>query len=193
MDLEPQMAPRRGFLHMAGGVVFTSLAGCQGNKTNHSPISIEEDHSCPVCNMIVHNHPGPSGHSVYPDNSDVSGVQDGIVPFCSSICAYDYYFKLKESGITPKAMFLTDYSKVDWEVYEQSGTKFISPHFSANAQTTVGDLTFVVASDVLGAMGESAIGFSDRDEAAEFSSEHGGDIYSHGEITRELIESLGFS
>lgn len=184
---------RRNFLRAAGATVLTGFAGCLGEETTPEPVNITEDHSCAVCNMIVHNHPGPSGHAFYPDDPSVYGVQEpGVVPFCSSVCAYDYYFELDEEGISPREIYLTDYSTVDWEVFEQGETKFISAHFESTAQTSFEDLFFVVDSEILGAMGEAAIGFSDEDDAEAFADKYDGDVYPHSDITRELIESLGF-
>lgn len=193
MSPERPRANRRFYLRWAVGSLLPALAGCLSNEANPDPVAISENHSCAVCNMIVQNHPGPSGHGVYPNEPQVYGVQDGIVPFCSTICAYDYYFEMEEEEISPEVLYLTDYSKVNWEVYDQSGTKFITAHFAAESQTRVHNLTFVVDSDVKGAMGQSAIGFSNREDGKIFSNRYGGDMYKHVEMSRELIESLGFT
>ncbi len=192
---DPRWPTRRSFLATAGVASAGVLAGCVGSGDGDDvpePAAIEDGHSCWVCNMIVVNHPGPSGHAIYPDGSDVPGEQDGIVPYCSSSCAYEYYFEQKEAGVEPLVIYLTDYSTVDWEVYEEHGAQFITAHFGADAHTDSRDLDLVVDSDVLGAMGESLIGFSDSSEAEEFADQYGGDIYDHDSVTRELVESLGF-
>lgn len=182
---------RRRYLLAAGTAGASAIAGCLGAEELPEPIALEEDHSCQVCNMVVVNHPGPSGHAVYDADADVPGAEDGVVPFCSSACAYEFYFAQLEAGHEPVVLYLTDYSRVDWEVYDQQGIQFITAHFEAEAQAPASDLEFVVDSDVLGAMGESLIGFGDPDDAASFADRYGGEVFDHDSISRALVEGLG--
>ncbi|WP_255191854.1 nitrous oxide reductase accessory protein NosL [Natronobeatus ordinarius] len=191
--LDPRLGGRRAFLTTIATVGAGALAGCLGDDDGvPEPIAIADDHYCPMCNMVVVNHPGPAGHAFYPEEAEARAEQDGVVPYCASTCAYEHYFEKEEHGHEPIVLYLTDYSKVDWEVYEQGGQLFITAHFAAEDHTAATDLEFVVDSDVLGAMGESAIGFSDAADADAFAEEYGGGRYDHDSITRELIESLGF-
>lgn len=187
---------RRSFFLVVGAASGGALAGCLADDEERlpDPIAIEDDHSCPVCNMVIVNHPGPAGHAFYPDDSELPepDIQDGVVPYCASTCAYNYYFEYEERGDEPRVIYLTDYSKVDWEVYEDGNEYYITAHFEEDVHTDARDLTFVVDSEALGAMGQSVIGFSDTGDAESFAEEYGGDLYDHDSIDRELIESLGF-
>ncbi|ARS91466.1 nitrous oxide reductase accessory protein NosL [Natrarchaeobaculum aegyptiacum] len=186
---------RRSLFLTVGAASVGALAGCLTDEGElPAPITIDADHNCPVCNMVIVNHPGPAGHAFYPDDADIpdQDVQDGVVPYCASTCAYEYVFEYEEYGEDPRVIYLTDYSKVDWEIYRDGDVKYITAHFEADVHTDARDLTFAVDSEVLGAMGQSVIGFSDPEDAESFAEEYGGDIYDHDSITRELIDSLGF-
>ncbi|MFA9425445.1 nitrous oxide reductase accessory protein NosL [Natronorubrum sp. A-ect3] len=187
--------PRRRFLQAAGVAGSVALAGCFGDDGTDEvddPISIESGHDCVVCSMVVDQHPGPSGHAFYPADDDVHGTDDdGIVAYCSSACAYEHYFEQYESGHEPLVLYLTDYSSVDWDVYEEQGLEFITAHLEAEAHAPATDLEFVVDSDVLGAMGESLIGFGSAEDADSFADEYGGERFDHDSVTRELVDSLG--
>ncbi|QFU82788.1 nitrous oxide reductase accessory protein NosL [Natronorubrum aibiense] len=187
-------APRRRFLQAAGVAGTVVVAGCFGSGDDESdvpdPISIDSDHDCAVCNMVIENHPGPVGHAFYEDES-LRGAEDGVVHYCSSACAYEYYFEQLEAGHEPIVLYLTDYSAVDWEIIEDQGIEFISAHLEAEANASATDLEFVVDSDVFGAMGESLIGFTSAEDADSFTEEYGGERFDHESVTRELIDSLG--
>lgn len=182
---------RRGYLLATGVTGISAVAGCLGEDEAPDPISIEDDHDCAVCNMVISNHPGPSGHSFYPEDADVPVEDDGVVTFCSSVCAYKYYFEQREAGYEPLALYLTDYSSVDWDVYDEQGLKFVTAHLEAAAHADATGLQFVVESDVLGAMGESLIGFSSSDDAESFADQYGGELFDHDSISRALVEGLG--
>lgn len=191
-ELDPRWTTRRSMLAGVGTTCAMALAGCLGSDDGlPEPIAIEDDHTCPLCNMVVVNHPGPAGHAYFPDDADVR-EQDGVVPYCASTCAYEHYFEQKELDEKPTVIYLTDYSRVDWDVYEEDESKFITAHLEADDHTDARELTYVVDSEVLGAMGESIIGFSDPDDADAFADEYGGEIHDHESLNRELVESLGF-
>lgn len=194
-ESDPRWPTRRSFLAGTGAAGASALAGCLGDGDDDrvpEPIAIQDDHTCPMCNMVVVNHPGPAGYSFFPDDADVVEQDGGVVPYCASTCAYEHYFEQKEFDQEPIVIYLTDYSRVDWDVYEEEGLLFITAHFEAEAHAPARELTFVVDSDVLGAMGESAIGFGEPADADAFTEEYGGEIHDHDSLNRELIESLGF-
>jgi copper chaperone NosL len=50
--------------------------------------------------------------------------------------------------------------------------------------------TYVVGSNVYGPMGNELIPFSTKEKAKEFAKNHGGKLYSFGDISKQLVESL---
>ena len=177
----------------AGGV--GALAGCLGgDRSGPEPVALDQGQSCDYCNMRIEMHPGPVGEAFYGDDVPPSlpeDREDGIAWFCSSTCTYNYLLENQERGYEPQISYGTDYSSVDYELTDDSGTTVISAHLSAEAFADLRDLDFVVNSDVEGAMGSSLIGFTDSEDASAFADEHGGEILTHGDITREVLSGLG--
>ncbi|MFD1563756.1 nitrous oxide reductase accessory protein NosL [Haloarchaeobius amylolyticus] len=186
---------RRTVLGGVGAASIAALAGCSGGGGNGDgsesvpdPITIDEGKECDQCGMIIGNYLGPAGQSHYEDPTAVL-EEDRPAQFCSSLCTYTFTFE-HESESEPQVSYLTDYSTVDYEVDESSDPATISRHLEAEAFGDVTELTMVADSDVEGAMGQSIIGFSDADEADEFQSEYGGDVYEHDDVSQELVSSL---
>ncbi|MCQ4332044.1 nitrous oxide reductase accessory protein NosL [Natronomonas sp. F2-12] len=170
------------------------LAGCLGGDgEGPDPVSLDQGQSCDYCNMRIEMHPGPVGEAFYGGDAPPSLPEDrenGIARFCSSSCTYNYLLENEEQGHEPQIAYGTDYSSVDYELTDDSGTTVISAHLSAEAFAELQDLNFVTNSDVEGAMGSSLIGFTDADDAAAFADEHGGEILTHDDITREVLSGL---
>ena len=184
---------RRTVLGGVGAASLATLAGCFGGSGNGDasesvpdPISIDEGKECDQCGMIIGNYLGPAGQSHYEDPTAVL-EEDRPAQFCSSLCTYMFTFNNESE---PQVSYLTDYSAVEYEVDTSTAQTTISRHLEADAFGDVTGLTMVANSDVKGAMGESIVPFSDADQANEFQSEYGGDIYEHNEITQELVSSM---
>ncbi|MCW8173344.1 nitrous oxide reductase accessory protein NosL [Natrialba swarupiae] len=182
---------RRTVLVGAAGVGVAALAGCLGEDDEDAPdpITIDADQACDQCTMQIGQHPGPVGQTHYDDPDDVVG-EDRPAQFCSSTCTYSHTFEQENAGHDPTATYLTDYSIVDYDIELDDDIEEISSHLEADAFAGVEGLTLVVDSDVQGAMGPSMIGFGDADEAEEFQTEYGGDLYEHEDVTSELVMSL---
>ncbi|TMT85648.1 nitrous oxide reductase accessory protein NosL [Haloterrigena sp. H1] len=186
---------RRTVLSGIGAVGLASIAGCSGTGGNGSgsesvpdPITIDDEKVCDNCSMKIGNYKGPAGQSHYEDPTAVEELdEDRPAQFCSSLCTYTFAFKHESK---PQVSYLTDYSTVDYEVDESTTQTTISRHLEADAFGDVTELTMVAGSDVIGAMGDSIVPFSDADQADEFQAEYGGDIYEHDEITQELVSSM---
>jgi len=184
---------RRAYLvtATASGVAF--LAGCLGGggeTTVPDPVDIEDDQACDQCDMRIAMHPGPVGQAYYLDDTPdelPDDREDGHARFCSSWCTYVYTL---ERDPSPAGIYTTDYSTVDYTVQTDAGTAVIDAHFGADAFADVDDLTYVVDSDVEGAMGGSLIGFSESADAEAFSDEYGGELVEHGDVTLELVRGL---
>lgn len=177
----------------AGGI--GTIAGCLGgDREGPDPVALDQGQSCDHCNMRIEMHPGPVGEAFYGDDAPQTLPDDrenGIAWFCSSFCTYTYILENEERGPEPQISYGTDYSSVDYEIQENNGATVISAHLGADTFADLHDLSFVVNSDVEGAMGGSLIGFTDEDDASAFADEHGGEIISHGDVTREVLSALG--
>lgn len=178
---------------VAGGIA--TVAGCLGDdRDGPEPVALDAGQECDQCNMRIEMHPGPVGQAFYGDDAPSTLPDDrenGVAWFCSSTCTYHYILENEERGYEPQISYGTDYSSVDYELRDDSGTTVISAHLEAEAFVDLRDLSFVADSDVEGAMGGSLIGFSDRDDAEDFAAEHGGEIIVHDDVTREVLSGLG--
>ncbi len=185
---------RRLFLAagVTGGVV--ALSGCLGDSEDvPDPVALDQGQVCDQCDMQIDVHPGPSGQAYYLEDppEDLSeDREDGLAHFCSSWCTYIYVRENEEEGVEPAGIYTTDYSNVDEEVYDDGGVQVVSAHNEADAFADTGELTYVVDSDVEGAMGASLIGFSDSGDADAFADEYGGMLLEHDDITLETVASM---
>ncbi|MCU4743706.1 nitrous oxide reductase accessory protein NosL [Halobacteria archaeon AArc-m2/3/4] len=165
------------------------FAGCLGNDADRpDPISLEDGGNCDYCGMVLESHSGSKGQAFYGD--DVPEAHDGPAWFCSGTCTYNYVFDQEDVGLEPTAIYLTDYSAVEYSLSSENGEAFISAHLTADVFSSVEDLAFAVGSDVYGAMGPDLVGFGDRADAEAFVDEHGGELYEHDDVSRELLSTL---
>jgi len=186
MDTGPHLT-RRTVTKSAAAVTVAALAGCTGEETP-DPVSIESGDECDECGMVITDHPGPVGETYFEENSPADG--DEPAQFCSASCAYRYTIDRENEGWNTVAMFLTDYSSVDYEV-SGSETKVISAHFEAAAFAATDALEIVVDSEVEGAMGPSLIPFSETDDAEAFGDEYGGQQMAATDVTDETLAGIG--
>lgn len=172
-----------------------ALAGCLGGgRDGPAAISLDGSEQCDNCGMRIGMHPGPVGEAFYGDDAPPSlpdDREDGIAWFCSSTCTYNYLLENEERGHEPQSAYGTDYSSVEYELRDDGGTTVVSAHLDAAAFADLHDLTFVANSDVEGAMGKSLIGFTSEGDAEAFADEHGGELLTHDDVTREVLSGLG--
>jgi nitrous oxide reductase accessory protein NosL len=166
---------RRALLHSGGVVAVGALAGCfAGDDAEDSPEPVDlEGRECDICGMTIGDHYGPSAQVFYegdhlPDDSDRPAWFDSIGE------SIDYLERQERRGYGKLAMYVVDYSQVDYRIYEHDVPR-ISTHTDADAFVDVHEVTFVVESDVHGAMGGDSIPFSNSEDAAAFADEHGGE------------------
>jgi copper chaperone NosL len=198
MSNTPKTKPpvtRRETLGVLGTGTVIMLAGClgDGDDDGPDPVSLDGEYACDNCNMQIQMHPGPVGQAFYLDNQPEElpdDREDGIARFCSSWCAYTYTLETAQRGPEPAQLYVTDYSTVEYDLDQDGDTTVISAHFEADSFGDVADLTFVVASEVQGAMGASLIGFSSESDAESFTEDHGGDLLTHDDVTLELLQGL---
>lgn len=179
---------------LAGGAALaTALAGCSltGSEQAPDPIALTTDHQCDVCGMVIPNHPGPVAEIFYADEEPSD--HDNPARFCSAWEAFQYNFERLDRGWTVAAFYVTDYSAVDYEIMETEGDTLITSHPEADAFVDAEDVTFVVGSEVKGAMGQDLIPFSDREDAESFQDDYDGQLAGFDEVTRETVDQLGMA
>jgi len=185
---------RRQYLAVAAAGSLTAAAGCLGDDADvPDPVSLDDGQVCDQCDMLIENHPGPVGQAFYLDDTpqDVSDDrEDGLTHFCSSQCTYTFVRENERRDTEPAGIYLTDYTAVEYELFEDAGTTVISAHLEAGEFSRATELTYTVDSDIEGAMGTSLIGFSSEDDAESFQEDHGGMLLDHDDITFETIGSL---
>jgi nitrous oxide reductase accessory protein NosL len=175
---------------LGGTALLAALAGCgSGSGAAPDPITLTTDDQCDVCGMVIPNHPGPSTQIFYADERP-SG-HDNPARFDSTWEAFQYNFDRLDEGWSVDAFYVTDYSSVDYSVSQEGGDSIISTHPEAEAFVDAEEVTFVVGSEVKGAMGRDLIAFSEEGDAESFSDEYGGSLTTFDDVTRETIAQLG--
>ena len=187
---------RRSLLAAAGSATSLAIGGCLGSGSDAggdapAAVTIPAGATCDVCGMTIRQHPGPTTQIFYAEQRP-SG-HDNPARFDSTWEAFQYDFQRRDRGWTRTAFYVTDYSSVDYEIFTEAGTTFVSTHPVAEAFTPASDVTFVVGSSVQGAMGRDLIAFSDDEDATEFAAEHGGSEAAFDDVTRSTIAELAQS
>ncbi|KKF39527.1 NosL [Halorubrum saccharovorum] len=187
-QLERPSASRRHLLAGVGAGLSLAAAGCLGDESaSITPVSLDGERACDQCGMIVEDHPGPVGQLHFEDD-EPEGGRPG--QFCSSVCTYTYRFDAEDEGRTPLATFLTDYSLVDQEVFEEGSDTMFSSHVESEAFSRTTDLTVVARSEVIGSMGPDLIPFGDDGDVESFVEEYGGEPMSAEDVDRGTLEAL---
>ena len=183
----PHPVPRRSVLAAGGALAASALAGClQSDGEQPDPVAIPDTAQCDVCGMIIANHPGPNGQIFYSDNSPEG--HDNPAWFCSlKKCFFPYKLEHDRLGWTVAAMYVTDYSAVDYGTSTSGGVTYISAHREPASFGPARELSYVVESDVQGAMGPDFYPFSDAEDADGFAAEYGGRVLGFGDIGPDLV------
>lgn len=186
-DCERHGLSRRRLLAAIGGGVTVGAAGCLSTDAP-DPVTLGDEDACDVCGMVIPQHPGPSAELFYRDE-EPSG-HPNPARFDSTWEAFQYDFERDDRGWTRVAFYVTDYSSVEYEVFTEDDTTFISTHPAADAFTDATEVSFVVGSAVEGAMGQDLIAFSDDDDSRAFAEEYGGTVTGYDDVTRSMVAEL---
>jgi nitrous oxide reductase accessory protein NosL len=173
---------RRHVVATAAGLT-AGLAGCLGGDGGDPPaaVSLSEDATCDVCGMVISQHPGPTAEVFYADQRPAG--HDNPARFDSTWEAFQFDFEHEDWD--RQAFYVTDYSAVDYEIRTDGDQQVISTHYDASSFVDATGVTFV------GAMGEDLIAFSTPADAEAFQGEYGGDIVEFGDVSPELLSTLG--
>ncbi|MFD1587553.1 nitrous oxide reductase accessory protein NosL [Halorientalis brevis] len=196
-DCSPALSRRRVLTGATAGAAL-ALAGCTqiGNRDGATTsenvpgaVTLTTDDACEVCGMIIPNHPGPTTEIFYPGEQP-SG-HENPARFDSTWEAFNYDFERQDRGWTRAVMYVTDYSNVDYRTFEEQGDTMISTHVNAEDFVAARKVTFVVGSEVKGAMGKDLIAFSKESDAQSFKDEWGGELVTVDDVTPQMIAQLG--
>jgi copper chaperone NosL len=181
---------RREFFLVGGAACAGLLAGCSGDRSTErtisEPISLAANRECDVCGMVISEHPGPSGQIFYRNNSPEG--HDNPARFDSpKACMFPYYFEREQRDWTAEAVYVTDYSKVEYEISSVEEQRYIQTATAPETFSNAEDVVFVVGSKVHGAMGPDFIPFSEEKDSSAFADEFGGRTVTTDEITLEML------
>lgn len=177
---------RRSILTAAGAGVLMGLAGCLGGSGRAEPVSLTGGEACDVCGMVIEKHPGPNGQIFYRDRSPEGHANPARFDSLKQ-CFFPYLFEHRQRGWSAAGLFVTDYSAVEYTVDTGADEPFISSHPEAGAFAPARDLSYVVGSQVVGAMGPDFIPFSNRDDADGFAEEFGGEVLGFDAIDEGVV------
>lgn len=185
---------RRRFLRAVGGTGFAVLAGCTGRADRATgtpePVSLAGGNQDDQGGMIIGDHFGPNGQIFYreqaPNGPDTPAwfhtLAHGLFP---------YYFEHERLGWEAVAIYVTDYSTVDYELHQEGDRTFISTHTDPSTFGDARAMRLVAGSRVLGGMGPELIPFSTSGDAEAFQVEHGGALVGFDDVTEEELLHLG--
>lgn len=178
---------RRGLLAGIGATAAGSVAGCAsfGDGSTPAAVSVGGQASCDVCGMIISKHPGPNGQVFYADH-DPEGHDPPFRFDSLQSCAFDHYFQTQDGSV--EVFYVTDYSKVDPAVFEDGGQSFVSGYETPESFANAESVSYVVDSEVRGAMGPDFVPFSDEADANDFVDRYGGRIVSFEDISPAMLK-----
>lgn len=188
---------RRQFLVASGSGLALVVSGCLGGGNDESeppgeqappdPIDLSggkvDDHG----GMIIGEHAGPNGQIFYEEESPENHENPAWFHTLAK-SLFPYHFERKRRGWTAVAIYVTDYSLVDYELAQRGGRTYISTHTGPETFERARDVRYVAGSDVLGGMGKDLVPFSNDDDLETFREEHGGDIIGFSDITPDALD-----
>jgi len=98
-----------------------------------------------------------------------------------------YYFRHERRGWEATAIYVTDYSLVDYELQERDGRLYMPAPTAAGTFGDATAMTYVMESEVHGGMGPELHPFSAAEDARAFVEEHGGRTVPFDDVTPQLI------
>ncbi|WP_458209960.1 nitrous oxide reductase accessory protein NosL [Haladaptatus sp. NG-SE-30] len=180
---------------MAGISVTGVLAGCLGREEDNQaeaaeavpePVDLSGGKQDDMGGMIIGEHFGPNGQIFYAEHSP-HGPDDPAWFHTLAASMFPYHFERERHGGRAVAIYVTDYSSVDYELETRNDDTFISTHTAPETFALASKVNYVAGSDVFGGMGKDLIPFSDSDDAELFIDEHGGRRVEFADIDREFL------
>jgi nitrous oxide reductase accessory protein NosL len=184
----PDEHSRRRVLTLGCSVALAAVAGCSsgGSAPTPDPVAVSDGAQCDACGMVVTENPGPTGEIFY--REDRPTAHDGPARFDSLRgCLFPYYFEHERRDWEALAVYVTDYSAVDYSLTTAESKTFVSRHADADSFTDAREAHFVVGGEAYGAMGADLVPFSVESDATAFADEHGGRVLAFDEVTPEVL------
>lgn len=176
---------RRRLLLGAATVAGATVAGCLGDDGGDEPpaepIALTDGLACDVCGMVIEETFGPAGQIFYADGKPED--RDGPARFDSVAELVVSLAEREQTGWEPRGVFVTDYSRVEYDVVEQGGGQYVENPVDADTFADAADCHYVVGSDVEGAMGPELHPFGERADAEDFADEYGGSVKAWDELS----------
>lgn len=177
------------------GVVLAGTAGgagCLGEEDTATdipePAELPDEQTCAVCGMVIRGSYGPNGQVVY--DGDYPPDHDGPAYYDSVRELYVDQFGQKNQGVDPLVAYVTDYASVAYEIETQDGNEYVTGSVDPETFIKAESATFVVESDIRGAMGAELLPFGEHEAAESFAERNGGQVVAAEELTQEVVESL---
>nr|WP_254282063.1 nitrous oxide reductase accessory protein NosL [Haloarcula salina] len=173
---------------MLGAAGLTGCLGApagQAAQQRPTPVDLSGSKADDEGGMVIGLHGGPNGQIFYRNNSP-DGRENPAWFHTLAFGLFPYYFEHEREGWEATAIYVTDYSTVDYTLSTEGDPTLPSP----TAPDTFGDATqmhYVMESRVSGGMGPALVPFSARADADSFGDEYGGRVVVFDEITPELI------
>lgn len=185
---------RRRFLGAIGSAGLAVVAGCTGRAHEAAetpePVSLGGGKQDDQGGMIIGEHFGPNGQLFYRDH-EPAGHDNPAWFHTLAHGLFPYYFEHERRSWEAEAVYVTDYSQVDYTVTEAQGQQFISSHVAPETFGAASAMQYVSGSDVHGGMGPELIPFGEPADAQAFRAEHGGALLAFEDITEESLKHLG--
>jgi copper chaperone NosL len=178
---------RRTTLGALGSLLGSGgLAGCLGGSTRPDPVDLSGGKADDQGGMIIGKHGGPNGQIFYANHSP-EGHDNPAWFHTLAFGLFRYYFRHERRGWEAEAIYVTDYSSLDYELTERDGRLYMPAPTAAETFGDAETMTYVMESDVHGGMGPELHPFSAADDARAFVDAHGGRMVTFDDVTPQLI------
>lgn len=175
---------RRAVLAGAASAVAGALAGCLGDDEeapDELPEAVNiEGRTCPVCGMIVGNHPGVGAQWFLSEDTDP-------LAYDSVREAMHDRFDREAAGESIIGGYVTDLSDQAHEVRDEGDDTYVWSSFEPDTFVEATEAVYVIGSDLSGAMGADLFPCSLRDDADDLVASYGGEVITYEEIDPELL------
>lgn len=201
LEFGQRSVSRRHTVHAIGTGVAIGLAGCLGGSPDSAPepVDLSGQKTDYQGGMVIGDHGGPNGQVFYADarpeprQGPAEDTEDTAHLAWFHTLAhglFPYHFDMVADGAEATAIYVTDYSLVDWKIPDGTERKKMPAPTAPETFADATGLTYAVETDVMGGMGPELLPFSDDGEAETFADTHGGRTLEYDDIDRSLVEGI---